>query len=96
MKALALIVFLSLFGIGFSHQAVAITVTCGCNAKCEEGYSASAVTKCTDANGTCKSEKKEDSCTLTCTKGKDKKEVAGKCEKVYTTRPIGFTHRQAQ
>ena len=96
MKALALTVFLSLFGIGFSHQAVAITPSCGCNAACEEGYLPNAVTKCTDEHGTCKSEKKENTCTLTCKKGKDEKKVSGTCAKVYSSRPVGFTPRRAE
>ena len=89
MKALALIVFLSLFEIGFSHQASAITVTCGCNAACEEGYNATHASKCTDDKGTCKSEKKENTCTITCKKGKEEKTVNGTCAKVYTSRPVG-------
>ena len=96
MKGIATIAFIALFGIGFAHPAAAITPTCGCNASCEEGFLPSAVTKCTDEKGTCKSEKKENTCTLTCTKGKETKEVKATCAKVYSSKTIGFSPRQSR
>ena len=96
MKGIAAITFIAFFGIGLTHRAAAITGTCGCNASCEDGFLPSSVTKCTDDNGTCKSEKKESSCTLKCTKGKEAKEVKGTCAKVYSSKPIRFTPRQAK
>ena len=56
--------------------------SCGCNAKCEANFTPSAVTSCVE-DGVCKSDKKEDGCTLTCKKGKEEKKVEGKCVKVY-------------
>ena len=89
MKAIALIVFLSLFGIGFSHQqaGAAPNSTCGCNAACEKGFLPSKVTKCVE-DGVCLADKKDSSCTLTCTKGKEEKTVTGSCVRVYTARPV--------
>jgi hypothetical protein len=96
MKAPALIVLLSLSGIGLSHQALAVTATCGCNAKCDAGYLPTAVTKCVDEHGTCLSEKTDNTCTLTCKKGTDEKKVTASCAKVYTARPVRFIQRKPE
>jgi hypothetical protein len=86
MRKAALALLISVLAIALPSAVLAgPTSCCGCSVEaCGEGWFEDKVTKCTEDHK-CKSESKEDKCTLTCGKKGDPKttkELTGKCVKV--------------